>query len=52
VVQEDAMGTISTAPATSNTVYRLGHTDIRAYKNCKIKADKHSMQIHDWSEKK
>ena len=43
----------ATATATNDAAtYRLGHSDIWACKNCKIKADKHFMQIHDCSGKK
>jgi hypothetical protein len=42
--------TITTA--TNDAIYRLGHTDIWACKNCKIKADKHFMQKHNCSGKK
>jgi hypothetical protein len=42
----------TTALATNKVVYRLGRTDIWACKNCKIKADKHFMQIHDCSGKR
>ena len=44
--------TNTTAIATNNTIYRLGHTDSWACKNCKIKDDKHFIQIHDCSGKK
>ena len=42
----------TTATATNIAVYRLGGTDTWACRNCKIKADKHFMQIHDCSGKK
>ena len=42
----------TTARATNNAVYRLGHTATWACRNCKIKADKHFMHIHDCSGKK
>jgi hypothetical protein len=38
--------TTSQATATKNTMYRLGHTDKWACRNCKIEADKHFMQKH------
>jgi hypothetical protein len=45
--------TNSTATAATNiAVYRLGGTDTWACRNCKIKADKWFMQIHDCSRKK
>ena len=46
------ISTTTTSTATNNAVYRLGHTDIWVCRNCKIKADKHFMQIHDCSGKR
>ena len=43
---------ITTAITTNNTVYRLGHTATWACRNCKIKADKWFMQIHNCSGKR
>ena len=49
----DSAATTATATATNDVaIYRLGHSDIWVCKNCKIKADKHFMQIHDCSGKK
>ena len=31
---------------TSNTIYRLGHSDIFGCKNCKVKGDKFFMESH------
>ena len=31
---------------TSNTIYRLGHSDIFGCKNCKVKGDKFLMEVH------
>ena len=42
----------TTARATNNAIYRLGHTATWACRNCKIKADKWFMQIHACSGKK
>jgi hypothetical protein len=47
---DSVAATTTTAP--NKAVYRLGHSDTWACKNCKIKADKHFMHIHDWSGKK
>jgi hypothetical protein len=41
-----------TTTAANKAVYRLGHTDTSACKNCRIKADKHFMHIHDCSGKR
>ena len=40
---------IATATATNNAVYRLEDTDTWACRNCKTKADKHFMYIHECS---
>jgi hypothetical protein len=44
--------TTITATATNIAVYRLGHTATWGCRNCKIKADKWFMQIHDCSGKR
>ena len=52
---DSAAATISTttaATATNDAIYRLGYTATWACRNCKIKADKHFMQIHKCSGKK
>ena len=45
------ISTATTAIATNIAIYRLGGTDTWGCKNCKIKADKHFIQIHDCSGK-
>ena len=40
------------ATTTNKAVYRLCYTDTWACRNCKIKADKHFMHIHDCSGKR
>jgi hypothetical protein len=46
------ISTTTAATATNDAIYRLGDTDTWACKNCKIKADKHFMQIHGCSGKR
>jgi hypothetical protein len=47
-----ASSTTTTATATDIAVCRLGGTDTWACRNCKIKADKHFMYIHECSGKR
>ena len=47
-----AITTTTIATDTNNAIYRLGGTDTWACKNCKIKADKWFMYIHDCSGKR
>ena len=46
------ISTTTTATATNNAIYRLGHTATWACRNCKIKADKHFMKKHNCSGKR